>query len=86
MGGGGTLRRTLEGLRSPWQMSLACMCAMPVAMPLRMAITGRQRCGSSGGRKRQCATALRTLPALQYSCKAHSTSSARHTFHSGRPG
>ena len=67
-GGGSTLRRTLAGLRSPWQIRLLWTYAMPSAMPRSTPITGSHRCFSFGGRKRPLLIAARKLPPLQYSC------------------
>jgi hypothetical protein len=63
-----TLRRTLAGLRSPWQMRLLCTYAIPAAIPLRTAIIGSQRRGILAEVKKPLFTALRKLPPLQNSC------------------
>ena len=67
-GGGSTLRRTLAGLRSPWQIRLLWTYAMPSAMPRSTPITGSHRCGSVCAVNMPSATAARRLPPLQYSC------------------
>jgi hypothetical protein len=64
-----TLSSTLEGLRSPWQMSLLCMYCMPETMLRSTPITGRHRSGMRGAVKRPQDSAMRRLPALQYSCE-----------------
>jgi hypothetical protein len=72
-----TLSRTLDGLRSPWQIRLLCMYCMPDAMPSRTPISGRQRRPSPLRANSPFPIASRRLPPLQYSCSHVHTVSAK---------
>ena len=66
--GGRTLRRTLAGLRSPWQMRLLWRYVMAVAVCCSSDRMTCERLGSSPGRKVPLTMACLRLPPLQYSC------------------
>lgn len=64
-----TLRRTLDGFKSPWQMRMEWMYAIPSATSCRTNINRFQCERELDGEKKPALMAVARLPPLQYSCK-----------------